>query len=62
MPDNGPERIALGEFFIEGSRLKGQKDTKKIGDRIVYFKIIRIYNDGRNYEYEQVFDVLEEEK
>lgn len=57
-----PFKIDLkeGSFFLYGSATIGQKETKKVGDQIVYYKILK--KEGSNVEYIQVFDVLEEDK
>lgn len=48
------------EVFLHGNAMIGQKETKKIGDQIVYYKVIR--KEGKTIEYTQIFDILEEDK
>lgn len=47
------------ELFLNGHAMIGQKDTKEIGQQITYFKVIKA--EGKNIEYTEVFDVLEED-
>jgi hypothetical protein len=57
-----PFKINLkeGEVFLHGNAMIGQKEIKKIGDQITYYKIIK--SEGKSIEYIQVFDILEEDK
>ncbi len=50
-----------GQNFLYGKSVIAQKDGKKIGDQITYFKVLKSENEGKNIEYTQVFDVLEED-
>jgi len=54
-------RLKKGENFLYGSRMISQKDTKKIGEQITYFEVLNSKNDGKDLEYIQKFDVLEED-
>lgn len=48
-----------GDIFLYGHAMIGQKDTKEIGQQIVYFKVLK--SEGKNIEYTEVFDILEED-
>ena len=50
-----------GDLFLYGVYVIAQKDLKKIGDQITYFKVLKSEKKGKNIEYIQVFDVLEED-
>jgi len=52
-------KLVKGDEFLHGVAMIGQKDTKEIGQQIVYFKVIK--SEGKNIEYTEVFDVLEED-
>lgn len=60
LPEDGPKQMKLGEKFLEGQAMVGQKDKKKPGNQITYFEIIKIYSDT-HYEYGQKFDILMED-
>ncbi|HRR48564.1 MAG TPA: hypothetical protein P5293_01100 [Bacteroidales bacterium] len=55
----GPKDYVVGECFLEGKSIVVQRDTKKVGDLITYFKIIEIKGDKR-IEYVPVIERLEE--
>ncbi len=51
------ETINEGDCFLMGERVAEQKETKKIGDEISYYKILK---KGKNIEYIPLYDMLEE--
>ena len=51
--------LVKDDIFLHGHHMVGQKDTKEIGQQIVYFKVIKA--EGKNIEYTEIFDVLEED-
>lgn len=52
-------KLVKDDLFLNGHHMIGQKDTKEIGQQITYFKVIK--SEGKNIEYTEVFDVLEED-
>lgn len=50
-------KLKKGDFFLYGNHMISQKETKKIGDKITYYKLKRL--GGSNIEYTPVYDVLE---
>jgi hypothetical protein len=58
--DLADAELKKDEFFLNGHAMIGQKDTKEIGQQITYFKVIKA--KGKNIEYTEVFDVLEEDE
>lgn len=54
-------KLEEGDTFLHGIAMIGQKDTKEIGQQIVYFKVIKNHTEGKMIEYTEVFDVLEED-
>jgi len=54
-------RLNKDDLFVYGTTMIAQKDMKKIGEQIVYYKVLKSSNEGKNLEYIQVFDVLEED-
>jgi hypothetical protein len=58
IPETYPEQGKIGDIFLLGN-LASQKDDKKKGDTISYYKIISVKENG-NIEYTTMFDVLEE--
>lgn len=50
-------KLEVGDFFLYGNNVKGQKQNKKDGEEICYYEVIRKSNMG--IEYAPVFDVLE---
>ncbi len=54
-------RLKKGEQFLYGVSMLAQKDTKKVGQQITYFEILNSKNEGKDIEYIQMFDVLEED-
>jgi len=60
MSEGRPREIKVGEFFLEGHAMIGQKDKKIVGDMISYFEVIRVHDD-KHYEYSHKFDRLEED-
>lgn len=51
--------LEKGELFLHGNRMINQKEVKKIGEEITYFKVLE--SDGNRMEYIQIFDKLEED-
>lgn len=52
-------KLLKDDFFLYGTAMISQKDTKEIGQQITYFRVIR--QEKKNIEYTEVFDVLEED-
>jgi hypothetical protein len=52
-------KLLEGDLFLYGKSMIGQKDIKEMGQQITYFKVIK--SKGKNIEYIQVFDILEED-
>ena len=57
LSEEKPKRIAVGELFLEGKYVIAQKENKEVGDRVVYFEVTEIKENG-NYEYKPVYEVL----
>lgn len=55
--DDFSKKLKIGDCFLYGSKMKSQIETKKEGDEISYFRVIRIEN--KNVEYSLQFDILE---
>ena len=53
--------LQKGDKFLYGSHMIAQKDTKKIGEQITYFEVINSEKEGKNIEYVQIFEMLEED-
>jgi hypothetical protein len=49
------------DIFLYGNHVIAQKDAKKVGDQITYYKVLKAENNGKDIEYIQIFDVLEED-
>ncbi len=52
-------KLRVGDYFLYGSAMRAQKDTKEQGQQITYFEVIKA--EGLNIEYIQKFDILEED-
>jgi pyruvate-formate lyase-activating enzyme len=52
--------LKVGDKFLYGTAMINQKDSKEIGQQIVYFEVIKA--EGKNIEYTQIFDTLEEDR
>jgi len=52
-------KILVGEYFLTGKKVIEQKETKKVGQDISYYKVTKI--DGNNISYVMIFDKLEED-
>lgn len=50
--------LKLGDKFLYGSKVANQKETKKIGDKITYYEVIKI--DGNSVQYVIRIENLEE--
>ena len=57
LSENGPVNRYVGEIFLEGEHIIGQKQTKDVGDFVTYYEIVKLINDGR-YEYELKYEIL----
>lgn len=52
--------LKVDDIFLNGKNMIEQKNLKEVGQEICYFKVIKA--EGKNMEYIQEFDVLEEER
>ena len=53
-------KLEENDNFLYGSKVIDQTNTKKIGDPITYYKVIK--KKGNNIEYLMIFDILEKNK
>ena len=60
LSEAGPKKVEIGEKFLEGRAMVGQKDKKGPGDQITYYEIIKVHSDT-HYEYTHRFEILEED-
>ena len=56
LPEKGPVHRNIGEIFLEGEKIVGQKHTKDVGATVTYYEISKITDIG--YEYNIRTDVL----
>jgi len=50
LPENGPVRRVVGELFLDGERMVGQKTTKIVGNTITYYRVISVSKISHEYE------------
>ena len=48
----------IGELFITGNSVIGQKEMKEVGDKVTYYRVVK--SEGKNIQYIFVNDILEE--
>ena len=58
--DMTTSKLKVGDKFLTGSNVIGQKENKKIGDQITYFEVISINNN--NVRYIMKIEILKEVK
>jgi hypothetical protein len=51
----------VGDKFLYGPRMIDQLETKKKGDEITYYQVIKISGAGKNVEYVPRYEILEED-
>jgi len=56
LPEKGPVHDRIGEIFLEGESVVGQKAIKDVGDSVTYYEISKITDKG--YEYDMRIEVL----
>ena len=49
------ENFKIGDVFLFGSAIIEQRETKKIGDKITYYRVT-----GQNIQYTPIIEKLEE--
>ena len=59
--DNEMSNLKVGDVFLYGRNMVNQKQVKKVGEDISYFKILRKTASG-GVEYGSVFDIMEKDK
>jgi len=57
--ETNKEVLRVGDVFLTGSSMIGQKERKKIGDEVSYFKVIKI--EDNNIEYSLNYSILKGE-
>ena len=50
-----------GDKFLYGPRMIDQLETKKKGDEITYYQVLKISGAGKNVEYVPRYEILEED-
>ena len=53
------KKLEVGECFLSGRSMKAQQEGKRPGDRISYYKVLKI--ERKIVEYTTIFDVLEKD-
>lgn len=56
LPEDSPKKPKVGDIFLDGEKMKGQKLKKEKGDSICYYRIISV--KGNNIEYMLQYDKL----
>ena len=56
LPEKGPVKWYVGEIFLEGESIIGQKHTKDVGSTVSYYEVSKITDIG--YEYDIRAEVL----
>jgi len=51
----------IGDKFLYGPRMIDQLETKKKGDEITYYQVLKISGAGKNVEYVPRYEILEED-
>jgi hypothetical protein len=59
MPEKKPDNPVVGDIFLEGTKMVGQKGNKKPGQLVTLYKVIRVVGDGSTIEYIPVYEKLE---
>ena len=54
------DNLEVGDFFLYGTSVIGQKQNKQIGDSITYYQVVD--KKPKGIEYAPVFDYLERDK
>lgn len=52
------DNLKVGDFFLMGEYIIGQKEEKKPGQEITYYKVLN--KKGKSIEYIPIYDILEE--
>ena len=53
------DELELGDYFLYGNSVIGQKQNKMVGQSLSYYEVIRKQNG--NVEYAPVFDYMEKD-
>lgn len=61
LPEKKPDSPKIGDIFLEGDRMVGQKGSKAKGQIITYYTVIKIIGDGSTIEYAPKYEPLEED-
>lgn len=57
--DDFSEKLEKGDRFLYGFKMKQQAETKKVGDEVSFFRVLKV--EGKNVEYITEFEILEKD-
>ena len=61
LAEKKPENPKIGDIYLEGDRMVGQKGSKIRGQLITYYVVINVIGDGSAIEYTPKYEKLEED-